>query len=60
MGKKFEDLEEKYLNQDLQNQLGGTIIFTNYETFLKQKVGNLILISSIQELKHRNLNITKI
>ena len=49
-GKKFEDLEDKYLNQDLQNQLGGTIIFSQriMKIFLKQKVGNLILISSIQ------------
>ena len=65
-GKKFEDLEEKYLNQDLQNQLGGTIIFSQriMKTFLKQKVGNLILISSIQGTQapkfehYKNLNMT--
>ena len=52
-GKKFEDLEDKYLNQDLQNQLGGTIIFSQriMKIFLKQKVGNLILISSIQGIQ---------
>jgi len=65
-GKKFEDLEDKYLNQDLQNQLGGTIIFSQriMKTFLKQKVGNLVLISSIQGIQppkfehYKNLNMT--
>ena len=65
-GKKFEELEDKYLNQDLQNQLGGTIIFSQRITklFLKQKFGNLILISSIQGTQspkfehYKNLKMT--
>jgi NAD(P)-dependent dehydrogenase (short-subunit alcohol dehydrogenase family) len=48
-GKKFEDINEKYLNEDLNNQLGGLIIFCQkiIERFIKQKFGNLILVSSI-------------
>ena len=52
-GKKFENIQEKYLKEDLYNQLGSTIIFCqrigNY--FIKQKYGNIILISSIQGLQ---------
>lgn len=49
-GTKFESLQENYLNYDLQKQLGGTIIFSKKITkyFLKNKSGNLILVSSIQ------------
>ena len=49
-GNKFENLNEKYLKEDLGNHLGGTIIFCQriIKLFLKQKKGNLILISSIQ------------
>jgi len=52
-GAKFENLEQKYLNIDLQNQLGSTIIFSQsiIKHFLKNKNGNLILISSIQGIK---------
>ena len=48
-GSKFENLNEKYLKEDLTNHLGGTIIFCQsmMKHFLKQKKGNLILISSI-------------
>ena len=43
-GTKFENLKEKYLNKDIQNQLGGTIFFSQriLKYFLKQKEGNLI------------------
>ena len=49
-GTKFENLQQKNLNEDLQNQLGSTIIFSQVliKQFLKQKKGNLIFISSIQ------------
>lgn len=52
-GTKFENLQEKYLNEDLQKQLGGTIFFSQriIRYFLKQKKGNLILISSIQGIQ---------
>tara|TARA_B100001123_G_scaffold433422_1_gene558118 strand:- start:331 stop:1092 length:762 start_codon:yes stop_codon:yes gene_type:complete len=65
-GTRFENLEEKYLNQDLQKQLGAAIIFCQriMKHFLKQKKGNLILISSIQGIDapkfdhYKNLNMT--
>ena len=48
-GTKFEKIKQKSLNQNLVSQLGSSImiskIIINY--FLKQKFGNLILISSI-------------
>ena len=49
-GTKFENLKQKNLNEDLQNQLGSSIIFSQVliKQFLKQKKGNLIFISSIQ------------
>ena len=49
-GASFENLDEYYLNQDLQKQLGGSIIFCQriIKRFIQQKEGNLILISSIQ------------
>tara|TARA_X000000950_G_C13855108_1_gene636232 strand:- start:422 stop:1183 length:762 start_codon:yes stop_codon:yes gene_type:complete len=52
-GTKFENLKEKYLNEDLQKQLGGTIFFSQriLNFFLKQKKGNLILVSSIQGIQ---------
>ena len=65
-GARLEDLEETHLKNDLQNQLGGSIIFSQriMKYFLKQKKGNLILISSIQGIQapkfnhYKNLNIT--
>jgi len=49
-GTRFEDLNQKFLNEDLTQQLGGAILFSqrvlNY--FVKQGYGNLIHISSIQ------------
>ena len=65
-GAKLEDLDETYLKNDLQNQLGGSIIFSQrvMKYFLKQKKGNLILISSIQGIQapkfnhYKNLNMT--
>jgi len=52
-GKKFENLKEKSLKEDLSNQLGGTIIFCQkiIKYFLKSKKGNLILISSIHGIQ---------
>lgn len=49
-GASFERLEEKYLKQDLYNQLGATLIFCQriIKSFLKFKSGNIILLSSIQ------------
>lgn len=49
-GKNFEDLDEKYLKQDLYNQIGISILISqiSIKFFLKQKYGNLILLSSIQ------------
>jgi len=49
-GTKFENLQQKNLNEDLQNQLGSSIIFSQVliKQFLKQKKGNLVFISSIQ------------
>ena len=57
-GAKFEKLEQNYLNQDLNNQLGATIIFSQklMKQFIKQKFGNLILISSIQGLQSPKFN----
>lgn len=48
-GSKFENIKQKYLNVDLENQLGGSIIFSQsiLEYFKKKGGGNLILISSI-------------
>ena len=49
-GTKFEDLKENFLKEDLYKQLGVTIIFCQriMKYFLKNKKGNLILISSVQ------------
>ena len=49
-GKSFIDVKEKFLFQDLNNQLGATIFFSTEFTkfFSNQKKGNLILFSSIQ------------
>ena len=48
--KEFEELDEKYLKEDLSNQLGSAILFSKEITkyFLSRKQGNLIHISSIQ------------
>ena len=63
-GKKFEDIQEKYLKEDLYNQLGSTIIFCQriIRYFKKQRFGNMVLISSIQGLqapKFEHYNKTK-
>lgn len=52
-GKKFEKIEEKYLKEDLYNQLGSLIIFSQRicKYFSKQNHGNIIFISSIQGLR---------
>lgn len=49
-GSKFEDLKEHYLMEDIQNQLGLAIIFSQkiIKYFLHQRNGNLIHFSSIQ------------
>ena len=49
-GTKFENLEEDFLMEDITNQLGSAIIFSQriINCFLKQGHGNLIHISSIQ------------
>lgn len=63
-GTIFEQLDIKYLNEDLTNQLGGTIIFSKYviEALKKNNGGSLVLISSIQGLsapKFRHYKGTK-
>ena len=65
-GTKFENLDEKYLYEDIQKQLGGTLIFSQriIKYFLKIKEGNLILVSSIQGIQspkfdhYNNLKMT--
>ena len=65
-GARLEDLKDIHLKSDLQNQLGGSIIFSQriMKYFLKKKKGNLILISSIQGIQapkfdhYKNLNMT--
>ncbi len=49
-GAKFEDLKEHYLMEDIQNQLGLAIMFSQkmIKYFLHQGHGNLIHFSSIQ------------
>ena len=48
-GVKLDKLKQKSLNENLNNQLGSTIIICKniIDLFLKQKYGNLILLSSI-------------
>ena len=48
-GLKLKQLKQKSLNENLNNQLGSTIIISKYiiNLFLKQNHGNLILLSSI-------------
>ena len=52
-GTRFEDLKENSLKEDLYKQLGSTIIFCQriIKYFLKQKKGNIILISSVQGMQ---------
>lgn len=52
-GAKLEQLKEKNLYEDLNKQLGSTIIFSQriMKFFLKNKNGNLILVSSIQGIQ---------
>ena len=49
-GAKFEDLQAKFLFEDLSRHLGGAILFSQsiLEYFKEQGNGNLIHISSIQ------------
>ena len=64
-GSKLENLNEKYLKEDLTNQLAGTIIFCQRITkyFNEVKKGNLILVSSIHGVQppkfehYKNLNM---
>ena len=53
-GTKLENLKQKSLNENLNNQLGSTIIISKNITklFLKQKYGTLILLSSIMGLNN--------
>ena len=65
-GSRLQELDEIHLKKNLQNQLGGSIIFSQriIKYFLKQKKGNLILISSIQGIQtpkfehYKGLNMT--
>ncbi len=65
-GTRFEDIKENFVKEVLYKQLGATIIFSQriMKYFLKQKKGNLILISSIQGIQapkfnhYKNLNMT--
>jgi NAD(P)-dependent dehydrogenase (short-subunit alcohol dehydrogenase family) len=52
-GKSFIDVKEKYLFEDLNKQLGSTILFaTEFSKFFEKKNnGNLILVSSIQGVR---------
>lgn len=49
-GTAFEDITPQYLSEDLTNQLGGAILFSQrmLAYFKKQGFGNLIHVSSIQ------------
>ena len=65
-GKNFEEIDIDLLSQDLKNQLGISIIFSQkvIKHFLENKGGNLIHISSIQGLgapkfeHYENTNMT--
>ena len=65
-GVKFGNLKEKFLREDLYNQLGSLIIFCQKisKIFIKQNSGNIIFISSIQGVcapkfdHYRDLNMT--
>jgi NAD(P)-dependent dehydrogenase (short-subunit alcohol dehydrogenase family) len=48
-GARFENIQQKYLNEDLSGHLGGAILFSQrvLEFFKKQGHGNLIHVSSI-------------
>jgi NAD(P)-dependent dehydrogenase (short-subunit alcohol dehydrogenase family) len=60
-GKKFENLQDKNIKEDLYNQLGSVIIFCQkiIEIFIKFKKGNLILFSSIYGFKTPRFEIYK-
>lgn len=53
-GKTLKNLRQESLNKNLNNQLGSTIILSKIiiNQFLKQKFGNLILLSSIMGLNN--------
>ncbi len=53
-GLKLEKLNQKSLNENLNNHLGSTIILSKIiiNQFIKQKFGNLILLSSIMGLNN--------
>lgn len=57
-GTSFENLKRRYLNEDLQAQLGSAIIFSQkiIKHFLKQKHGNLIHLASIQGVTSPKFN----
>lgn len=57
-GIKLEKLNQKSLNENLSNQLGATIIICKniINFFLKQKFGNLILLSSIMGVNNPKFN----
>jgi len=48
-GTRFENIQQKHLNEDLSGHLGGAILFSQrvLEFFNKQRHGNLIHVSSI-------------
>ena len=52
-GTKFEDLNDDFLKEDINNQLGSAIILSQriISCFLKQGFGHLIHISSIQGIR---------
>ena len=52
-GTRFEELQPKYLKEDLFNQLGGAILFSQQilHQFSKQNFGKLIHIASIQGIQ---------
>jgi len=49
-GERFEDINQKYLYEDLSSQIGGSILFAQrvLDFFYKKQEGNLIFVSSIQ------------
>tara|TARA_S200000501_G_C20852678_1_gene756360 strand:+ start:1307 stop:2053 length:747 start_codon:yes stop_codon:yes gene_type:complete len=55
---KFEELNEKFLKEDLYNQLGSAILFSKEITkyFLSRRKGHLIHISSIQGISAPKFN----
>lgn len=52
-GTKFEDIQQKLMNDDLSCQIGGSILLSQrvLDYFHKQQQGNLIFVSSIQGIR---------